>query len=324
MRISIAMATYNGAKYLQEQLDSFLAQTRQPDELVVCDDGSRDDTLDILERFQQQAPFEVLVYKNELNLGYKKNFEKALTLCSGDMIFLSDQDDVWHKIKIERIIQEFKNHPATLVVVNDAELTISDLSRTGLTVAGQITSVGMSHEQLLLGCCIAFRSDLKPLILPIPHNLHGHDGWINTLANALGCRRFLPEVLQYYRRHGENTSEFVTTSTKPVRRWHLLKDKMKWDNLRCDPRAASERRLEQIIALRDRLLACEINVRSMFPHGYVKAISEIERILRIYEARYVLQKRPGFSRLAGAFRFYVLGGYRQFEGWKSLLRDIVR
>src|SRR5215217_2190591 len=100
MRISIAMATYNGAGYLQEQLESFLSQTRQPDELIVCDDGSGDATLDILERFRQSVPFAVQIHRNETRLGFTKNFEKALLKCSGDLVFLSDQDDVWFAPKV--------------------------------------------------------------------------------------------------------------------------------------------------------------------------------------------------------------------------------
>lgn len=100
MKISIAMATYNGAKYLQEQLDSFVTQTRQPDELVVCDDGSSDATVEILRHFAAGAPFAVEIHENEVNLSHAKNFEKALSLCGGDVIFFSDQDEVWFPEKV--------------------------------------------------------------------------------------------------------------------------------------------------------------------------------------------------------------------------------
>ena len=95
LTISIAMTTYNGEKYLQEQLDSFLGQNRLPDELVVCDDGSQDRTMAILESFSSRAPFPVRIYRNSAKLGYSKNFEKAGSLCTGDIIAFSDEDDVW-------------------------------------------------------------------------------------------------------------------------------------------------------------------------------------------------------------------------------------
>ena len=102
MRISLAMTTYNGEDYLEEQLESFLRQTRIPNELIVCDDGSRDSTLNILEAFQLKAPFPVMINRNVENLGYTKNFENALSKCSGELIFLSDQDDIWEANKVHR------------------------------------------------------------------------------------------------------------------------------------------------------------------------------------------------------------------------------
>ena len=95
LRISIAMSTYNGGKYLQEQLDSFLAQTSLPDELVITDDCSTDNTLEIIQAFAAMAPFEVRWEQNEKNLGYTGNFNQALMKTTGDLVFLSDQDDVW-------------------------------------------------------------------------------------------------------------------------------------------------------------------------------------------------------------------------------------
>src|SRR5215207_2518174 len=95
VRISIALCTYNGEQYLQQQLDSFVAQSRPPDELVVCDDRSTDRTVPIVEDFAKRAPFRVELVINETNLGSTRNFEKAIGLCTGDIIFLADQDDVW-------------------------------------------------------------------------------------------------------------------------------------------------------------------------------------------------------------------------------------
>lgn len=326
MRISIAMATYNGAKYLQEQLDSFLYQTRQPDELVVCDDGSTDATLEILEAFRQQAPFAVHIHRNETNLGYIKNFEKALSLCTGDIIFLSDQDDVWFNSKIEVISREFASDSESWVIVNDAELVREDLATTGLTVAGQLISAGVGVEHLLLGCCIAFKSELKPLLFPIPSHIHGHDGWINTLGNALKCRRFVPTVLQSYRRHDTNTSSSPTTSTRSATRYHMLKEKLKWSNIRRNPSSATVRRLEQINGLATRLKAHAVYLQRSLPEksSLAEAISKLEQEKNANELRLSLQQRPLKSRLFKSLGFYLSGGYRQFEGWKSLARDILQ
>ncbi|HEV2835287.1 MAG TPA: glycosyltransferase, partial [Pyrinomonadaceae bacterium] len=100
MNLSIALGTYNGAVYLKEQLESIAAQTRTPDELVISDDQSTDDTLRLIEEFAATAGFPVPLSVNESNLGTAKNFEKAISLCRGDVILLSDQDDVWHSDKL--------------------------------------------------------------------------------------------------------------------------------------------------------------------------------------------------------------------------------
>ena len=326
MRISIAMTTYNGAKYLREQLNSFLYQTLQPDELVVCDDGSTDATLEILEDFRQQAPFAVRVYRNEANLGYIKNFEKAMALCAGDVIFLSDQDDVWFDSKIDRIAREFILNDLACVIVNDAEIVHEDLKGTGLTVAGQLLSAGLIVEQLLLGCCISFRSSFKPLIFPIPSHIHGHDGWINTLGNTMHCRYFLSDVLQLYRRHTSNTSSFPTTNTVIAKKWNLFVEKIKWINLRSGSLSASERRLEQINVLKNRINAHKDYLRKFCSQGILveEVISTLEQELHANEFRRSLQQLPLVERFIECLRYYSAGGYRQFDGWKSLIRDIVR
>ena len=122
MRVSVALCTYNGAKYLPDQLKSMELQTRKPDELVVCDDRSTDETLDILRAFKKTCLFRVRLYENESNLGSTKNFEKTIRLCHGDIIFLADQDDVWQSGKIERILAAFEEHPDAGYVFSNASM----------------------------------------------------------------------------------------------------------------------------------------------------------------------------------------------------------
>src|SRR4029077_8380451 len=110
-RLSIAMCTYNGARFLPEQLESIAAQTRLPDELVVCDDGSADESAEIVRNFGKNAPFPVRLELNEKNLGATKNFEKAIGLCQGDLISLADQDDVWKPQKLSKLWLVFQENP---------------------------------------------------------------------------------------------------------------------------------------------------------------------------------------------------------------------
>jgi len=121
-RISVALCTYNGAKYLKEQLDSMLIQTRPPNEVVACDDGSRDATLDILENFAKTAPFPVRIVRNEQNLRMTKNFEKCIGLCTGEFIALSDFDDAWYPRKLEVLAQNLSTNEEAGYVCSDADL----------------------------------------------------------------------------------------------------------------------------------------------------------------------------------------------------------
>src|SRR3954469_465099 len=129
MNLSIAMGTYNGAVYLNEQLESIAAQTRTPDELVISDDQSTDDTLTLIEEFAATAGFPVRLSINESNLGTAKNFEKAIGLCRGDVIMLSDQDDVWHSDKLESVERMFAAKPQLSLVFSNAELVDETLGR---------------------------------------------------------------------------------------------------------------------------------------------------------------------------------------------------
>src|ERR1700677_1057663 len=121
-RVSVAMCTYNGSRYVSEQLLSIASQGRVPDELVVCDDGSVDNTVDLLDEFASQAPFQVRILVNDQTLGPAKNFEKAILLCQGEIIALADQDDIWRTQKLEVLIRAFEQNPGAAYVFSDAEM----------------------------------------------------------------------------------------------------------------------------------------------------------------------------------------------------------
>lgn len=222
MRVSIAMATYNGEKYLQEQLDSFVCQTRLPDELVVSDDYSSDNTLEILRDFSEKAPFEVRIYQNKENLGYARNFENALSKVTGDLIFLSDQDDVWLPNKIEVVCNIAQNNPDYLLFLNDTEICDGELKSAGLTKFQQITSMGLClYTDLPIGCCSSFKKALLKIALPIP-DYSSHDFWLHQLSNILKVKKVIPVTLQLYRRHNSNASNWIDSRTTKQSRLDLL------------------------------------------------------------------------------------------------------
>lgn len=319
-KIAIAMATYNGARYLQEQLDSYLEQTRQPDELVVCDDRSSDATLTILEKFRDNAPFSVHIVRNEKNLGFLKNFEKALSLCSGDLICLSDQDDVWLPNKLETVECLFAENRQAMVLINDLEICDGDLSSSGTTQLGNILSLGHSRDFFMTGCGTSLRREWLNISLPIPCSILGHDLWINRMATAMKVRLLYDRPLQLYRRHGNNTSNWIASSSSPVSRLdairlHGLKSAMNgWKS-----------EMETIALCIERIRQRGAELESMnLASSARNAMKAFERKNSALEQRVQIVSRPPWRRPAALISFWASGGYREFQGWKSALKDMVR
>ena len=215
--ISVAMCSYNAAKYVREQLDSFLRQTRLPDELVVCDDASTDETRDIITAFARSAPFEVRLYCEPSNIGRIANFEKAISLTNKEFIFLSDADDVWNERKIWRMSQALQSTPDAAGVFCDAEVVDGSLKPLGYSVSEARRFTPKLQAQLargeayafllrsrtVQGAALAFRASYRPLLLPLSSRW-GHDSWIAVLLAAAGRLVFVDEKLMSYRQHGQN------------------------------------------------------------------------------------------------------------------------
>jgi glycosyltransferase involved in cell wall biosynthesis len=222
VRVSIALATFQGAAHIREQLDSFAKQTRLPDELVVSDDGSRDETCNIVREFGDQAPFEVRLEVNPENIGFAANFSRALSMATGDLVFLSDQDDVWQENKIARMVELAEANPEMLCLMNDAWLADGALNPSGKTKLGQIRASGLPDSEFVMGCCAALRRRLLEFALPIPALMQAHDNWLVGIADQTGRVARFAEPLQYYRLHGGNTSDFfVNRATAQTRRGRL-------------------------------------------------------------------------------------------------------
>jgi glycosyltransferase involved in cell wall biosynthesis len=217
VKLSVAMCTYNGARYVRAQLESIAAQTRPPDELVVCDDRSTDATRGIVEAFAASASIPLRLYVNERNLGSTGNFERAIGLCAGEVIALADQDDVWRPEKLARMAAVLHATPEVGLVFSDAELVDAVLRPLGRRLwdvvggARAVRQLGRRERafRLLLpgwtvtGATMAFRAEFRPLILPIPTNIAMiHDGWIALMISAVARIHFIDEPLMLYRQHG--------------------------------------------------------------------------------------------------------------------------
>ena len=217
-KISIAMTTYNGAKFLPEQLQSIAGQTRSPDELIICDDGSTDQTISLIEDFAKQTTIPVRLSMNEARLGSTLNVSQAIACCSGDLVALSDQDDVWHPDKLKLTEATFRSNVEVGLLFTDAELvdeasqtigeslwkTIGfDARKQQLVANGRAVDVLLSRN-IVTGATMTFRSKFTKDILPIPS--HGpliHDGWIALIVALLGRIAFIAQPLIKYRQHAD-------------------------------------------------------------------------------------------------------------------------
>jgi len=226
---SVAMCTYNGSRYLSTQLESIGCQTRLPDELVVCDDASSDDTVLIIERFAASVPFRVRLEVNSRNLGSTRNFEKAINLCTGGIIVLADQDDVWLPNKLETIEARFQSAPTVGLVFSDGVLVDEDLRPLGTRLW---KSVGFDEKMrrqfnaedaldvllpgwTVTGATMAFRSKFRALALPIPEDVPMiHDGWIALVIAAVAEVSFIEEPLIKYRQHERQQIGVKTRTTR--------------------------------------------------------------------------------------------------------------
>lgn len=218
--ISIAMCSYNGERFIKEQIDSIIAQTYTKFELIIVDDGSKDNTINIIKDYQLKDN-RIKLFQNEKNLGFVKNFEKAISLCSGDFIALADQDDVWKKDKIEVFI---RNIGQNMLIYSDAILIDQYSRKTGhqLVRPSNYLVKGKCNKAFIFYNCVSgntlmFRKELVKDIIPIPKEITFHDIWIAFLASSKGTITFTNEPMTYYRRYNEQITRNVTKDYKSIR-----------------------------------------------------------------------------------------------------------
>lgn len=215
--ISIALCTYNGEAYLSAQWQSLIDQQLLPDELVVCDDRSTDGTVALVRQLAAQSPFRVEILVNEAQLGYNKNFEKVLSHCTGDLIFICDQDDFWLPEKIRVMTQFMIDHPENQLAFCDAWVTDENLNEQhgrfwnwvrfderarARWQSGEMMDVMLDGNRVM-GCASVLRRSLLDKVLPVPGEVPGYiyDGWFGLVAAAHGAVQFVDQPLQLYRTH---------------------------------------------------------------------------------------------------------------------------
>lgn len=322
-KFSVAMCTYNGTRFVAEQLASIAAQTRLPDELVVCDDRSTDATVECIREFARTAPFPVRIFENEKNTGSTKNFERAIELCEGDFIAVADQDDVWLPEKLQRLGESLANE-STGLAFTDGEVVDESLRPLGERVwqtirfgeeeqrlfrEGRAFAVLLDHN-VVTGAAMALKAEFKKLILPFPNDLtHDgipvlHDWWTALLIAAVGEVSFVPESLFKYRQHSSQQMGVIRETD---------------EHAPASFRAAARRRntfsaeLHYVRAIRERLSAVE-GVRA-------NVLPDLEARLIHLETRAAMPERRS-RRIAPVLRELLARRYHLYSnGLASAAKD---
>lgn len=221
--VSVCIASYNGEKFIEEQIKSILIQLKEEDELVISDDGSSDNTILLLKSFNDKR---IKIYINEAPHGVNSNFENALRHTQGDYIFLADQDDIWIKGKVEACLEALKEVDC---VTHDA-IVVDEYMQTIAESFFKIRNSGHGfwkniYKNTYVGCCMAFKRDMMDVILPIPKtSAYYHDNWIGLLSDLKFKSCFITFKGVLFRRHVNNASPTGENSNKS--RFNQLKNRL--------------------------------------------------------------------------------------------------
>ena len=202
--ITVCLTTYNGEKFIRDQIDSIICQLSDEDEIIVSDDESTDKTVSIIENYNDKR---IKIIKNKKSKGVIGNVESSLEQAKGDYIFLADQDDIWLPNKVEICINALSKYD---LVISDCLVT--DENRSIIHESFYEVNKSQSNKWMALlknpylGCCMAFRRDILDKALPFPENIPMHDIWIGNIAAFFYSVKFIPDKLIYFRRHQGNHS----------------------------------------------------------------------------------------------------------------------
>ena len=208
---SVVIATYNGEKFLRDQLDSIIPQLRDCDEVVISDDGSTDGTLDIINEYVKK--YSIINYYEGPRRGVIKNFEFGIAKASKDIIFLSDQDDIWLPDKVSIVLGLFSENADITCVLHDVQIVDKQLNVIDPSFFEFRNSAKGLVRNLIknsfMGSAMAFQMRMVPRLLPIPENVPMHDQWIGLINEIYGKVSICNQCLGLYRRHGNNASSFT-------------------------------------------------------------------------------------------------------------------
>ncbi|MGI8787490.1 MAG: glycosyltransferase family 2 protein [Pyrinomonadaceae bacterium] len=333
-KVSIALCTYNGEKFLREQLESFTRQIHLPDELIICDDGSSDATAEIAEEFAQTAPLSVAVHVNETNLGSTKNFEKAIALCTGDYVFLSDQDDVWLPEKTGRFLAEFEKSEKVGMVFADAELVGENLEPLKHNLwefsftpderrqakNGRMFEV-LLRKNVVTGATMAFRAEFQEMFSPIPIDVPNtiHDAWIALVIAANAEVRLLEKPLILYRQHA---GQQLGIDWRYKEKLGKISRRERYEKSICFQRMELER-LEKLAEITRHFPQFQKKASEIPIDALIKSYAaENDERIRHYEARKNLASNK-LRRVSPVIKEFSTGRYRRFsKNLRSAAKDL--
>jgi glycosyltransferase involved in cell wall biosynthesis len=323
LTISIAMCTFNGSDYLQEQLVSIAKQTHLPDELVVCDDGSTDSTLQILDEFKKKVLFPVIIHCNKKRLGATKNFEKVITLCKGEIIALCDQDDVWLPQKLGKIEELFREHPNAGYIFSNAIVVDEKLNSIDGTLWDYVSFTAnrrrkfeqgnqievLVERSVVTGATMALCKTKTNWILPIPEEWV-HDKWIALLASAAEEKGiFIEEPLIKYRLHSKQSIGINIDGDKKL---NLIEQLKRAYNTKLESYEIVIDRLEYIL---NRLN--EVNKMTKRTNEFL-----IGKIKHLHERQW-MHNYSRWKRINRIFKELINRRYHRFSnGWEGVLKDL--
>ena len=311
---SVALCTYNGSKYIEAQLNSIIQQSVPPSQIIVSDDGSSDDTLDIVESMLSNCKCRYSILINNTNHGVTSNFKNAIDNCDCPIIFTSDQDDVWLTNKAETILTIFEEHSDARLVFSNGELVDKDLKDLGCSLW---KSVGITHSMLyqynwfqyllrtnlVTGAAMAFRKDFYDSIETIP-SVWIHDGWLAWAALATNGLYPCSAKLFLYRQHVDNAIGAPCNVRGKIEKWLSNFEKT------TSNRSIRYERFEY--------------VKKCFGKDFSKSQkSELDKCIYFWKTLSETDNYNFFKSVRVMFVFYLQGLYHKYYiGFRGLVRDV--
>lgn len=320
--VSIALATYRGERFLEQQLESLLLQTMLPDEIIVCDDSPNSKTQSVVRALQAEAPCEIRYFQNTERLHITKNFENAISRCSGDIVFLCDQDDIWHADKVSTMTRYLIDHPKTGAVFCNARVVDRDLNPLGYGLwemlwfssteqakvkAGRAVEVFLKHV-VASGNTLAFRACYRDLVLPFPNLGSCHDAWTALLIGVVSEVTMIDRMLVDYRMHGDNSIGIGKPNL--------------WNQIRMAKKQLDDDAFGYAIEL-CKAAQIRLSDRSVNREGISESVDVLMKG-KIEHCTIRSQMAKGFlARLSTVLREVCRGNYRKYSyGYKSILQDL--